>query len=616
MKLILSVALLSLTIGMAIGNQDSTTLDLGEIIITENRMEIPFSKVSRNISVINRKDIETTPARSIQEILAFTPGVDVRQRGVSGVQANVGIRGGSFEQTLILLNGIKLTDPQTGHHLMNIPVPFQAIQRIDILKGPGSRIYGQNAYAGAINIITELPETKSLNIQAFGGDFGMRGGHIISSLPIGKYKQTISLSHDASEGHWYNSDFKVNNLFYESGYEINEKNKLNLMLGLADRNFGANGFYTDRFPDQWESIQTYLGSLSHSYSNKDLFIQTRGYWRRNIDEFRLRRNEPEFFTNNHISDVLALEINGTYTSKIGTTGLGFEGRKEMIESSNLGNRDRSFLGVFAEHRIEFLEKFDLRAGIYSNYYNEYNWKHFPGAELGYQLNSSSRLYTNFGASYRIPSYTELYYQDPSNSSNPNLLPEEAWNYEFGWKINKKYLRGELVYFYRKTENLIDYTRGPSNSQPNPNPWTPDNISQVTFSGIETSIQYLVNWGNENAKISELSLSYNFIHADLIQAEGVESRYALNSLRNQVIGGIRSEFFRKAEVNVKARYLERMDLSPYFLLDARIDYNRLKKIGLFIEISNMTNTEYVEAGFVQMPGRWFKAGIMVNIERTN
>jgi vitamin B12 transporter len=613
MKLIFSAALFCLSITMALGNQDSTTMDLGEIIIMENRLEIPFNKVSRNISVINRKEIETTPARSIQEILAFTPGVDVRQRGLSGVQANVGIRGGSFEQTLILLNGIKLTDPQTGHHLMNIPVPFQAIQRIDVLKGPGSRIFGQNAYAGAINIITALPETQSLNIQAFGGDYGMRGGHIISSLPIGKYKQTISLSHDASNGHWYNSDFKVSNLFYESGYEINDKNEVNIMLGFADRKFGANGFYTDRFPEQWESIQTYLGSLSHSYKNKGLFIQTRGYWRRNVDEFRLRRNEPEFFTNNHISDVLALEINGSYTSKLGTTGIGFEGREEMIESSNLGNRDRNFWGVFAEHRIEFLRKFDLRAGIYSNYYNEYGWKHFPGAEIGYQLNNSSRFYTNFGASYRIPSYTELYYEDPSNSSNPNLLPEEAWNYEFGWKLNKKHLRGEVVYFYRKTENLIDYTREPSSVQPNPNPWTPGNISQVTFSGIETSIQYLLNWGNEKAKISEISLSYNYINADLIQAEGVESRYALNSLRNQIIGGIRSEFFDKAELNLKTRYLERMELSPYFLLDARLDYNRLKKLGLFLEVSNITDTEYIEAGFVQMPGRWFKAGIMVNLE---
>ncbi len=605
--------LLAFSTRQVIAHEDSTAVDLKQITIMENRLEIPFSKVSRNIAVIQRKSIETTPARSIQELLSFTPGVDVRQRGVSGVQANIGIRGGSFEQTLMLLNGIKLTDPQTGNHMMNIPVPFQSIQRIEVLKGPGSRIFGQNAFAGAINIITELPETRSLNIQGFGGDFGMWGGHIISSLPIGKYNQTLSISHDASDGHWYNSDFKVTNVFYESGFKLNENHEFNAMMGFSDRTFGANGFYTNAFPDQWESLQTYLSALSHTYRKGSFYLQNRAYWRRNIDEFRLRRNEPQFFTNNHVSDVLALEINGAYDSKFGTTGLGIEGRDERIDSNNLGDRGRQFLGLFAEHRIEFLEKFDARVGIYSNLYDEFGWRHFPGAEMGYQLNDHSRFYSNFGASYRIPSFTELYYEDPSNFSNSNLLPEEAWNYELGWKIEKNKMRGEVVYFYRFTENLIDYTREPSDIQPNPNRWMPRNVSQVTFKGVETSLQYLPNHEGRQVKLTELSLSYNFINADLVQAEGVESRIALNSLRHQVIVGLQAELIQKIELTIKGRYIERMALDPYFLVDTRLDYNRLKKLGFFLEVSNLTNTDYIESGFVQMPGRWAKAGFSIRVD---
>lgn len=601
------------SIGFTIAHEDSVAVNLKGITIMENRLEIPFDKTSRNISVISRKAIETTPARSIQEVLAFTPGVDVRQRGVSGVQANIGIRGGSFEQTLMLLNGIKLTDPQTNNHMMNIPVPFQSIQRIEILKGPGSRIFGQNAFAGAVNIITELPEIPSLSIQGFGGDFGMRGGSVVSSLPIGNYRQTIAVSHDASDGHWYNSDFKVSNIFYESGLELNEYHELNLMAGWSDRTFGANGFYTNAFPDQWESLQTSLAALSHTYKKSDLYVQTRAYWRRNIDEFRLRRKEPEFFTNNHVSDVHAMEINATYTSSFGTTGLGIEGRDERIDSNNLGERDRQFLGVFAEHRVEFLEKFDARAGIYSNLYDAFGWRHFPGAEMGYQINSSSRVYGNLGASFRIPSFTELYYQDPNNFSNPDLLPEEAWNYEIGWKLDRKRVRAEAVYFYRNTNNLIDYIRDPSPVQPNPNRWTPQNISQVTFQGIETSIQYLFNWGGAQAKLREVNFSYNYIDANLVQAEGIESRNSLSALRHQVIGGIQAELIQKIELTIKGRYIERFALDPYFLLDARLDYNRLKKLGFFLEVSNLTNTDYIEAGFVQMPGRWAKVGFMVRLD---
>ena len=611
-KILLAVFFLGSTYTLHAQN-DTSAVELSEIIIQENRLQIPFNKSSRNISIIGRKEIETTPARSLQEVLSFTPGVDVRQRGVSGVQANIGIRGGNSEQTLMLINGIKLTDPQTGNHMMNIPVPLQAIQRIEVLKGPASRIYGQNAYAGAINVITHLPETKSLNFQGYGGDFGMRGASLVTSLPIGKYKQTLSASHDASDGHWYNSDFKVSNLFYEGGFDINTEHEIKVMAAMSDRTFGANGFYTNTFPDQWESVQTYLSAISHTFTRNNFYLQTRTYWRRNVDEFRLRRFEPQFFTNNHISDVFALEVNGSYTSVAGVTGFGLEGRSEGIESNNLGDRKREFLGVFAEHRVEFGDRFDFRAGIYSNFYDEYGWKHFPGAELGYQVSNNSRLYSNYGASYRIPSFNELYYEDPSNVSNPELQPEQAQNFELGYRYHKKGFRFETNYFYRYTQNLIDWTRAPSEVMPNPNRWQPRNISQVTFHGLETGFIYGINIGSETIKLKEISFSYNYIDASLKQAEGVESRFSLNSLRHQLIGGIQTEIVKRAELTLKARYLERIALDPYFLLDARVDYNRLKTVGFFAEASNITNTEYIEAGFVQMPGRWFRAGISVNLE---
>ncbi|MEX2511694.1 MAG: TonB-dependent receptor [Cyclobacteriaceae bacterium] len=582
---------------------DSTEYDLEEVVIKENRLEIPFSKSSRNISIIHRKAIETTPARSLQEILAFTPGIDVRQRGVSGVQADIGIRGGSFEQTLLLVNGIKLSDPQTGHHMMNVPIPLASIQRIDVLKGPASRIYGQNAYTGAINIITELPENFAVNSALFGGDFGMRGGSLAVSLPISSYKQTFSISHDASEGHWHNSDYKVTNIFYEGGIDLNQFNLIKLMMAHATRDFGANGFYTSAFPDQWESVQTYLAALSHSFENETTFINTRAYWRRNIDEFRLVREDPSFFQNNHTTDVVALELNGRHALGLGALGFGAEGRQESISSNNLGERDRLLLGAFLEHRMEFLKKGDLRAGIYANYYDEYDWKYFPGAEIGYQVSSMIRTYANFGISFRIPTYTDLYYVGPTNIGNDQLEPEKAKNYEGGLKLTKKRLRAELVYFSRKTNNLIEWTRPDETS-----PWQPQNFNKVNFQGLETGFTYQFSSGNRSLNIKEISLSYNFIDADLVEQEGQESRYSLNALRHQLIGGIQLDFKKNWELTIKSRYLERMTLDPYFLLDARMDFNRLKIPGFFAEVSNISNTDYIEAGTVQMPGRWFRAGI--------
>lgn len=587
---------------------DTTTQKLEEVLIQENRIQVPFSKQSRNISLVDRKQIEVTPARSLQEVLSFVPGVDVRQRGVTGVQADIGIRGGSFEQTLMLLNGIKLTDPQTGHHMMNIPVPLVNIDRVEVLKGPASRIFGQNAFAGAVNVITRLNDQRSLRMQAYAGDFGMKGINLAGSLPTGKYLQNVAISYDDSNGHWYNSDYKVSNIFYEGGLQLNKDQEIRGMIAYTDRTFGANGFYTSAFPDQWESIQTSLASLSHTYSKDRFYLNTRAYWRRNEDEFRLRRNEPSFFQNIHTSDVAAIETNGSVKSKWGTTGFGIEGRKESIESSNLGNHERELFGVFLEQLVNLGEKTDVRAGLYSNYYSEYGWKHFPGAEIGFQATPAIRLYSGIGSSYRIPTYTDLYYRGPTNVGNADLTPEQALSFEFGGKWTKSNWRGELVYFNRSSQNLIEWTRLASTM-----PWQPRNFNEVIFNGVEASAYYRVNPSGKTIQIKELMLSYNFIDAEFVATPGLESRYALTALRNQLIGGVLVGFGKKVELNTKMRYVERISQEPYFVLDMRLDFNTLGKLGFFAEASNVTNSDYIEAGTVQMPGRWFRAGFMVNLE---
>jgi iron complex outermembrane receptor protein len=605
--------LLLLTIGLFLSDHTQAQIDttsLSEIIVQENRIQIPFSKLNRNMTIVDKLQLETTPARSLPEILAFVPGLDVRQRGVTGVQADIGIRGGSFEQTLMLLNGIKLTDPQTGHHLMNIPVPLVEIDRVEVLKGPASRIFGQNAYAGAINVITKLSEERYVKLQTYGGDFGMKGINFAGSLPVGNYKQNLALSYDDSDGYQYNSDYQVANLFYEGGIDLSDKNSLRGMISYSDRTFGANGFYTSAFPDQWESVQTSLASLSHTLSLESFKLNTRGYWRRNVDEFRLRRNEPSFFQNNHTTDVFALEANGSFQSDWGTTGFGLETRKESIESSNLGDRERNISGIFLEQMITLANKVDLRAGIYSNYYSEYGWKHFPGAEVGFQASKAIRIYSGYGVSYRIPTYTDLYYKGPTNIGNDQLTPEQAQNFEIGAKLNKSGINAELVYFLRNTDNLIEWARTDASQ-----PWQPQNFNEVRFSGIEASFNYRVNPSSNFIQVKEFMISYNYINADLKQgAEPVqETRYALTALKNQLIAGVLVGIGSKFEWNTKMRNVERMNQDPYFLLDMRVDYNRIGKVGFFAEASNITNTDYIEAGTVQMPGRWFRAGVSLNLE---
>lgn len=607
-KTLTTFALLQVVFSWGFAQTDSLEQKLEEVIVQENRILVPFAEQSKTIALVNKSQLETSPARSLQEVLAFVPGVDVRQRGIGGIQADIGIRGGSFDQTLMLLNGIKLSDPQTGHHMMNIPIPLINIERIEVLKGPGARIYGQNAYAGAINVLTKLGTQRSLRLQGFGGDFGMMGIALSGALPVGKYRQNLSISLDKSNGHWYNSDYQVQNYFYEGGVDLSANHSLRGMIAYTDRTFGANGFYTSSFPDQWESIQTALAGLSHTYTQRNLTLQTRAYWRRNDDEFRLRREEPSFFQNLHTAQTVALETNGSLKTKFGTTGLGLEIRKEDLQSTNLGDRSRNLAGIFLEQRYVWKEKLDLSAGIFSNYFQDWGWKHFPGAEIGYQVNKSFRLYTGLGKSFRIPTYTDLYYVGPTNIGNSDLQPEEAQTIEFGGKWLQDGMRAELVYFRRKTNNLIEWTRPNEET-----PWQPQNFNKVTFDGIEAAVSYRWTPSSQLIKVKEVQVSYNFIDATLLEQPGSQTRYSISALRHQLIGGLLLGIGTKFEWNTKMRHVDRMNQDPYFLLDMRIDYNRVGKAGLFAEASNITQVDYIEAGTVQMPGRWFRAGFMVNLD---
>lgn len=587
---------------------------MGEVIIQGNRISRPFSKPVQNISIITKEQIARTPARSIQELLTYVAGVDVRQRGVGGVQADIGIRGGGFEQTLILLNGVKLSDPQTGHHMMNIPVPLEAIERIEIIKGSATRSFGLNGIAGAINIITRLGSEQQASITAYGADFSTFGGQFFFTQPISnRYYQNISGSYDVSEGYQYNSDYQVTNLNYESGLRIAPSLSLRGMIGFTGRNFGANGFYTDKFPDQWEQTKTLLSSLALTYSKKNIYIQARSYFRQNEDEFRLKRFDPDFYTNVHQSRTLGFELNGTYKSVLGITGLGAELRQERLESSNLGERERTFYGIFAEHAVTLFKRLDAQVGVHASYYSTNEWKMYPGIDLGYQISSSNRVYGNYSLGYRVPSYTEWYYEDPATSSNPNLIPEQAANAEFGYIFTRYGLRFEACYFNRYSQNLIDYIRDTSSIVPNPNKWTPENVGNVKFNGVELSLGYGLYKSFFNVvQLQNIGLSYNYIDANFENDLQNDSRYILNAYRHQFIAGLTLDFFDALQITVRSRYIQRYTDVNYWLLDGKMSFHLIPKLNIFAELTNVTDQEYVESGFVQMPGRWIKVGCTIKL----
>ncbi len=593
--------------------QQDTTIVLNEVSITGNRITIPFNEASRNTNVIERKQIDISPVQSLPEVLSYIPGVDIRQRGPAGVQADISIRGGTFEQTLVLVNGIKMTDPQTGHHVLSLPFNMDDVERIEVLKGPGARIYGQNAFAGAVNFFTRVPERREILLRGYGGSFGSFGGGLTVSLPVKRYKQYISFGGDLSGGYRYNTDYKNGNFFYQSELVL-PAGLLSLTGGWTGRKFGANGFYASPdYEDQYEEVRTFLTGISFKREERTLKYNARVYWRGNHDRYVFVRDDPGMYENYHRTNVFGAEWHGSVETKAGITGVGLEYRKEMINGdwvrdeteskSNLDGFSRDQTGLFLEQRFKIRKKVDLTPGIYVSWYSDFGWNVFPGLDIGYGLNKYWRIYANTGKSYRIPTFYDQYYQSPVEQGNPELKPEQAWTWEAGVKFGRHGLMVEGNLFYRMSDDLIDWVRPENDSI-----WEATNIRQGRTLGGELAITLDFNAiTGKDYWLRQIIFSYNYIDSRLDETEAVQSRYALQNLRNQLITGVWIRIVGKLKNSFMFRLIDRVGQDSYVLLDDRLYWEQNEKFTVFLEATNFTDQSYTEV-MTPMPGRWIRAGI--------
>lgn len=582
--------------------------DLKDVVVKENRIVIPFSASARNLSILTKKDLETTPSINYVEALNYIPGLDVRQRGPMGVQADISIRGGTFDQTLVLLNGVKMSDPQTGHHASYLPVSMLNIAQVEVVKGPAARIYGQNAFAGAVNVVTKVPEGRRLMLGTTIGQHELLNTHIGLALPIRRYKQFIAINRTSSAGYQYNTDFSINNIFYQSEVQIGQ-GKLDLQAGHVQRKFGANGFYSSpAFTDQYEEVATSFAAASYRLTGSNYIVTPRVYWRRNHDDYVFLRQNPAYFNNIHTTNTVGLEVNSVISLKEdrGVIGVGGEVRNEDIVSSNLGDWNRTIAGVFGEYRWEN-EDFTITPGIYINYYSDYGINAFPGIDVSYKINSSSKVFANLGNAYRIPTYTDLYYVGRTNIGNPDLKPESAWTYELGYKYNRKGIFLQASGYYQAASDVIDWTRTIDTL-----PWQPTNLNQVNSKGFEVSADFRFDQIlGKNSFLKRVYIGYHFIDATLEIDSEILSRYALEHLNNQWSVAVEHRIYKSLYNSMKWRYVDRVTMDNYAVFDAKIFW-KTSKATYFIEGTNLLNAEYRETNLVTMPGRWVRGGFSIDL----
>ncbi|MGB2434814.1 MAG: TonB-dependent receptor plug domain-containing protein [Flavobacteriaceae bacterium] len=571
------------------------TQKLQEVIISSNRLEIPLRQNSKTVQILTADQIRQSGVTHVVDLLQQIAGVDIKRRGAGSTQADLNIRGGTFDQTLLLIDGIKLDDAQTGHHTLNFLPPPQMIERIEIIKGPASRAYGQNAFTGAINIVTkkETPKTLTLDLQK--GNYDQTNGSIFLGNTTEKTSVLGFVSRNTSDGYRYNTDYDHNQLFIKSTFN-RHKTPLDLIATYSGRKFGANGFYaTPSAKDQYEETQASLISLSQRHKKGAWIFKPKVYWRRGQDMYEYIRNKPEIYRNLHVTNKLGAAFDTSLASDWGLTGMGVDISRVSIRSNNLGDRSRTMMNFFLEHRFYlFNNRVDITPGIAANYFSDFGSHSFPGIDMGWQISPKFRLYANTGATFRIPTFTDLYYSDRTTLGNADLKPEEAISNEVGIRLISPKVTASLAFFSRKAKNLIDYVK---NSQDDSIPFKAENIQQVNTSGIDFELTHRIQ---VNTLTHEFKISYSYLENNLKNSGFNFSRYSINNdLKHHFVSNYQIPIHKNLNTYLVYKYVERTSGDAYSVVDVSAQW-RISRWQVSVYFNNIFNTEYWESNLVPMP----------------
>ena len=613
---------------------------LDEVSVTGSRAPLTKSQAARMVTVLERADIQQAPVQSINDLLKYAVGVDVRQRSPIGAQTDISIRGGTQEQIIILLNGINICDPQTGHNTLDLPCDLSDILRIEVLEGPAGRIYGTSSLVGAINIVTTLSpsEKEKLLLRGEGGSYGYAnaGARYLTSsiLPL---TSSISASYTRSDGYSrsrsgsLNSDYSGAKAFYQGGYVADDIN-LDWHFGIADKGWGSSTAYASpkwQSDDQYEHTTKLTAALQSSLSLGAFSLHPTIYWTQHQDRYEGYRNQPNLLPYNYNrTDVVGLQLNSYFDWALGRTAFGAELRNENLVSTNLGeplsrphsihgtDRDytlglnRTNISAYAEHNV-LLQDLTISAGmvVVKNTWADMTPTIYPGIDATLRLGSHWKLHASYNTSLRMPSFTEMYYKLQGYKADPHLKPEEMSAIELGTSLHHSPFTFHLTLWTHNGRNMIDWVM--DTSKGDDAVWQSVNHTRLNSYGLETAatIHY---------RLSTINLSYSYIHQEKDLETGLVSQYAMEYLRHKFVAGIRIPLVSHLMLNADLRWQDRVgqytdfdgticDYKPYWLVDARLTWQK-PSYELYLKANNLFDTTYHDYGLVPQPGRWLIAGV--------
>ena len=663
---VLSVATLSATKAAGISDEiwrtDTTKAAqevlLGDVSVTGSRAPLTKSQAARMVTVLSREDIAQAPVQSVNDLLKYAVGVDVRQRGALGTQTDISIRGGTQEQIIILLNGINICDPQTGHNVFDLPCDINEIQRIEVLEGPAGRVYGTSSLVGAINIVTspkcnpsQIRSPKSIgrdiNVGLETGSFGYLklGFGVKCGLPsddLGLSFSGNSIRSDgfsrSRDGH-LNTDVNGMKAFHQGSYD-NQSIRLGWHLGYSHKNWGSGTFYatpTWQSDYQYEYTRKIFSAFQGETKRGHMRLQSAIYWNQNKDEYQGYRGQPDIMKYNYNRcNVYGFKLNSYFDWNLGRTAFGAEIRIEDLVSSNLGeplsktyhisgtDRDytlginRTNISAHLEHNI-LLGSLTLSAGLVAtkSAKSDMDISIYPGIDASFRIDDKWKAFASYNSSLRLPSFTEMYYKLKGYAANPHLKPEEMQALEAGVQFHSPALQAKGTVWYHHGKNMIDWIM--DTSLGDAAVWESVNHTKINSVGMEADLGLdFKRLLNSRTPLNSLHCSYSYINQEKDDRPDIVSQYALEYLKHKLVVNAKFDIWRQLSLGLNFRWQDRTgsytnftgevcDYKPFALLDARLNWTA-ERYTLYTEVNNvLDNRSYVDFGNVPQPGAWFIIG---------
>ena len=557
------------------------------IVVTGAYEAIPLEEADRNVKAVPARELAPL-AGSVSDLLNFDASVDLRERAPGAVNSGLSIRGGSFGQSLILWNGLRLNSAHTANLSMDLPIPLESMAQVEILKGSGSTLYGSDATAGVVNVISRPPALSEVRFRSGFGNWGTQQQHA-SVAYVGKgLAQHWTMARDFSRGFMANRDYRNLSLASQTQFRRTE-----LTLALNDRPYGAEQFYGNF--NSWERTKGWFAGLRQGIGQKTELLFA---YRRNTDLFVLYRDRPQVFTNRHAVETWQASLRRVENlPRNARLHYGAELLADRIESNNLGRHARARSAVYAAYDIRALQRFSLTLGLRDEIYRNFQHQWNPSAGAGLWLNSWAKLRASASRAFRLPTYTDLYYRDPANIGNPLLRPEQAWTYEGGLDVSlPREAKAAVTIFQRRERDGIDFVRRSATDI-----WRATNFQALHFTGVEAQVAVVA------ARRHRIELSYTGLSGAQTVLMGMQSKYVFNYPRHAGVATWQAAWSNGLMARTRLGALERFGRSPYAVWDTFLAWQK-GRVRPYLQLANITSTRYQELIGVSMPGRSVLGGL--------